>query len=160
VKNLKILRKAKGLSQAQVAQFLHLGSSTVCRWELGQTKPTLCQFLKLCQILSCIPAQLCDGFDTREIPVFDTENANIAAHSVTRELAAAGCCFGLVLPFDILPRFKKGDICYFSMEDNPDANNLVLAYDDNYTEYLYLFKGHKQQLHIIASCKLMHIKIQ
>lgn len=160
MKNLKYVRNAKGYSQAQLAQFLHVGSSTVCRWELGQTKPSLCQFLMLCKILNCKPAQLCDEFTHSQIPVFDIENSAAAGYPLTDELKGSGCSFGLILPFDIYGRFKKGDICYFSLEAADVCDEKpVLAFDDNYNEYIYPFKDHNSNLQIIATCNAVYTKI-
>ena len=156
MKNLKLLRHSKGYTQAQLAQFLQVGNSTVFRWEAGLSTPTLYQFLKICNILNCTPAQLCDNISENCIPIFNLKDKSIVFAPLNRELTDNNCCFGIVICEELSARISCGDICYFST--NTDNNNsiLVFASDDNYSGNLYLAENAPDNAEIIAVCKLMH----
>ena len=49
VKSLKVARVNAGLTQKQVADFLNVGKSTVCRWEKNQVTPSeqICEQLRV-----------------------------------------------------------------------------------------------------------------
>ncbi len=49
---LKIARKQKGLSQAELGKLLGVQAQTVGRWENGKSKPNLEKINKLCEILN------------------------------------------------------------------------------------------------------------
>ena len=44
------LRKAKGLSQEELAEQLGVSRQAVSRWELGQTLPDISNLLQLCEL--------------------------------------------------------------------------------------------------------------
>ncbi len=48
-KQLKTARKASGLTQRDVYEWLGIGQSTFSAWETGQSEPSIGVFLKLCQ---------------------------------------------------------------------------------------------------------------
>lgn len=48
---LKIARKQKGLSQAELGKLLGVQAQTIGRWETGKSKPNLETVNKLCEIL-------------------------------------------------------------------------------------------------------------
>ena len=150
--NFKDLRLKQGLSIAQLAEFLHIGAGTVARWESHDTTPTLAQFLKLCHFMQCTPAQLC-GLTDNEIPLFTDNITTCSSMYLTAEMLCDNCSFGLVLPYDISERFVKGDTCLFSFDRNAEADSLVFAIDDNYNEFLYIYKEYDANLQIIAICR-------
>lgn len=47
---LKELREEKGLSQKQLAEKTGLSSSSIARWELGQSEPTVSSVSVLCDL--------------------------------------------------------------------------------------------------------------
>lgn len=49
--NLKNLRKELNLSQKDVAQSLNVSFKTISHWELGYSEPSICQIIKLKEIL-------------------------------------------------------------------------------------------------------------
>ncbi|MBR2029043.1 MAG: helix-turn-helix transcriptional regulator [Oscillospiraceae bacterium] len=159
MKNLKELRLKKGYSQNQTAQFLHIGSSTVFRWEQGISKPTLFQFIKLCRVLDCTPAQLVSDFYKNRLPVFDIDGNLITDENLTDELSACGCCFGIVIPADISPRVSAGDICFFSFDISPEEGRIVFSSYDNYNGNLCIFKEYDADMQIIAVCQFLHSTI-
>ena len=159
MKNLKILRHSKGYTQAQLAQFLQVGNSTIFRWEAGLSTPTLYQFLKICNILKCTPEQLCDNIAENCIPIFNLRDKNITPAPINANLSENNCSFGIVICEELSPRISCGDICYFST--NTDNNNsiLVFASEDNYSGNLYLTENVPENSDIIAVCRLMHRSI-
>ena len=48
--NLKNLRKAKGLTQSQLAQVLSVDQRTISAWEKGICEPSFSILLKLCEL--------------------------------------------------------------------------------------------------------------
>jgi len=50
LKGLKIVRKEKGFSQLQLAEFLHISPSIVAQWELGEKEASAGQVIFLCRI--------------------------------------------------------------------------------------------------------------
>ena len=51
--NLKLLRKGKGIGQAELAEAINVSLKTVSHWETGYTEPSIAQL-----------TQLADYFDT------------------------------------------------------------------------------------------------
>lgn len=48
--NLKNLRKAKGLTQSQLAKILSVDQRTISAWEKGICEPSFSILLKLCEL--------------------------------------------------------------------------------------------------------------
>lgn len=63
--NLAALRKAKGLSQEEVAERLGVSRQAISKWENGLTSPEMANIAKLCEILEVSPNRLL-GFDEPE----------------------------------------------------------------------------------------------
>lgn len=158
MKNLKILRKTRGYTQTQLSQFMHIGSGTVCRWELGASKPDLYQILTLCRVLGCSPAQFFDDMHSK-IPVFECNGNLYASKDISDELTARDCCFGLVVPHDISHRIREGDICYFSFGDDACEEMLVIATDSNLNGHICLCRDLSDNMQIVAVCRMLQIKI-
>ena len=59
--NIRSLRKARGLSQEEVAQRLHITRQTLTKWENGLSVPDAQLLLKLAEILEVSVAQLLEG---------------------------------------------------------------------------------------------------
>ena len=59
--NIRSLRKARGLSQEEVAQRLHITRQTLSKWENGLSVPDAQLLLKLAEILEVSVAQLLEG---------------------------------------------------------------------------------------------------
>ena len=55
---LKELRKAPGLSQAQLADRINVDCSSICKWETGASRPLRKYRAALCQALGCTEAEL------------------------------------------------------------------------------------------------------
>lgn len=159
MKNLKALRTEQGYTQNQIAQFMHTGSSTVFRWEQGVTHPTLYQFIKLCHILKCTPSELMGDIEKDQLPVFNYDFSLIFKEAVTEELSARKCAFGIILPYDISPRIKAGDICFFSLDNSAEKESIVFYAYDNCNGQISIYKEYDADMHIIAVCQLLHSKL-
>ena len=159
VKNLKILRTEQGYTQNQIAQFMHTGNSTVFRWEQGITQPTLYQFIKLCHILKCTPSELMGNIEKDQIPVFSFDFSLTYKEAVTAELYARKCVFGIILPYDISPRIKSGDICFFSLDNGAEKESIVFYAYDCCNGQISIYKEYDTDMQIIAVCQLLHSKL-
>ena len=59
-KCIEKLRKAQGLTQAQLAEKLNIGKSGVSNWELGYNRPKADILGSLCALLDVTPSELLD----------------------------------------------------------------------------------------------------
>ena len=159
MKNLKPLRLEKGYTQNQIAQFLQVGNSTVFRWEHSISAPTLFQFLKLCKVLDCTPAQLIGDMDNNTIPVFGENFTIVKAIPVTDELALKNCSFGITVQSALSDRINIGDICFFAFGAMPEKDRIVFASADSYNGQLCIFKEYDADMQIIAVCQFLHSRI-
>ena len=159
MKNLKTLRTEQGYTQNQIAQFMHTGSSTVFRWEQGITRPTLYQFINLCHILKCTPYELMGDIEKDQIPVFNSDFSLAFKEAVTEELYTRQCAFGIILPYDISPRIKSGDICFFSLDNSAEKESIVFYAYDNCNGQISIYKEYDADMQIIAVCQLLHSKL-
>ncbi len=48
--NLRLLRKSKSMSQAQLAELVGVDQRTVSVWEIGKCEPSFTVLAKLCEI--------------------------------------------------------------------------------------------------------------
>lgn len=55
---LKDLRKARGLSQAHLADRINVDRSSICKWETGASRPLRKYRVSLCQALACTEEEL------------------------------------------------------------------------------------------------------
>ena len=159
MKNFKAIRLKRGYTQNQIAQFMHTGSSTVFRWEHNITKPSLYQFVMLCRILKCTPAELTGELHNEEIPVFTADFTLVGKEPLTDELACRNCVFGIVLPQGISPRINAGDICIFSLDDKTEKESIVFCSYDNCNGQISIYKDYESAVQIIAVCQLLHSKL-
>ena len=159
MKNLKVIRKKRGYTQAQLAQFLHVGNSTVCRWELGTTQPDLYQILKICHVLDCMPSQLYDDIPYGMMPVFDIYGNIVSTCNISEELRLYECCFGLSMPHDISARINCGDTGFFSFGNTAEHNCVVIAYDKNCNGCIDFCQNISNDMQIFAVCRSVYIKI-
>lgn len=58
MKDIRELRKKRGLSQQEVADALHVTRPTVVYWEQGKTMPHIKHISGLASILKCKPTDL------------------------------------------------------------------------------------------------------
>lgn len=69
-RNIKALRKEKGLSQEQLAQSLHVTRQTVSAWERGLSRPDLETLEQIAQVLGADASQVLYGSSAREKPSY------------------------------------------------------------------------------------------
>ena len=60
---MRKLRKAKRLSQTDVAELLHKDQSAIARWERGEAEPRLSELLALAELYGCALGNLVEGGD-------------------------------------------------------------------------------------------------
>lgn len=134
--NLKKLRKQKGFSQLQLADFLHISPSTVALWEIGEKTAQLGQLLALCNVLDCSIADLFlsdeynNSCNRSAVPVFSTGvqlTVNFVYPSENNQLSHR--YFGVEIPHDLSPRICQGDICYFETGCRYNTGDVVIALD-------------------------------
>ncbi len=56
--NLKCYRTEAGLTQAQLAEKLHTQAQSICRWEKGESEPSLDVICELCELFSVTAEEL------------------------------------------------------------------------------------------------------
>ena len=76
---LKALRKAKGLSQEELAAQLHVVRQTISKWEQGLSVPDAAQLIRLAEVLDTSVAVLLDETPTETEP----ENSQVLAAKLT-----------------------------------------------------------------------------
>ena len=157
--NLKNLRKEKGYSQAQLAQFLHIGESVVTRWELGQTTPTPAQLIKLCMLLGCKPRSLFSLEDCTEnsVPVFEGDYIKLS--HIPFDCSEKNADFGIVLSKDLSARFCIGDVCFFTISNHCKADDIVFAIDSECNGTVTPQKYIPADMKTIAVCTALHQKL-
>ena len=57
-KNLRKIRRARGMTQEQLGQIIGVQKSAVSKYEKGRVKPDISRLLELCRILDVTPQEL------------------------------------------------------------------------------------------------------
>ena len=158
MKNLKNLRLKNEYSQFQLAEFMDVGTSVICRWENGFTLPTPAQTVKLCRILNCSPRELftpvahqCDN--TVLIPLFEDDTVTLQTFPACGEETAD---FGIVLSENIADRLFAGDICYFRISSHAQKGSIVLT-GNGYDARAEVYNDSIQN--VIAVCTSVHCPV-
>jgi transcriptional regulator with XRE-family HTH domain len=76
-KNLAELRKARRLTQLELANFLDIQPRLLGRWEQGKGKPQFDYIIKLADVLEVSLDRLLRGTDIREQDSFDIRNKKL-----------------------------------------------------------------------------------
>ena len=76
-KRLAALRKARQLTQIELANLLDIQPRMVGRWEQGQVKPQFDYIIKLAQLLEVSIDHLILGEEGSTAPVFDIKNRRL-----------------------------------------------------------------------------------
>ena len=82
--NLKNLRKAKNLTQTDLAEKLFTSPQTISRWESGDGDPSLDLLISLADILDVDIHSLCQLFQYTDIQTNITENTLKSAEEMLR----------------------------------------------------------------------------
>ncbi len=103
--NIKTLRKAKGLTQEELASQLHVTRQAVSSWERGNSCPDFDTLKALAEILDATPEQLLYGADNGKPPKLRCVRYELAifASLVLGTLCFLGLAYiGLALFFAVL----------------------------------------------------------
>ena len=66
MKKLKLIRRKKGLSQAEFAERMGVSQNTISQWESGARIPNAISLKKMAQILECSTDMLLEDIETNE----------------------------------------------------------------------------------------------
>lgn len=144
VRNLRVLRQRKEMSQAQVAQYLGCERSTYAKYESGSSEPSFEMLQRLSQLFG-EPVDFLMGNVTsvssaatgRKIPVLGDVAAGIPIEAITdivdyeeidAALAATGEFFGLrIKGTSMEPRMREGDVVIVRKQETAETGDTVVA---------------------------------
>ena len=125
--NLKALRKARGMTQEELAARLHVVRQTVSKWEKGLSVPDADLLVRLAEILDIPVSVLLGGMPEPDAPAPDAVaqqlagiNAQLAARSrfVRRVVrTVAGICIGIVVLYVALMVLSFGAFRQLGTQD-------------------------------------------
>lgn len=142
MKNLKAARKAKGLTQTEVAKAIGLTQNGYSYWENGKAKIDKDQLLKLASLLDVSVDYLLGNTDTMsatgfKIPVLGDVAAGIPIEAITdivdyeeidAALARTGEFFGLrIKGASMEPRMREGDVVIVRKQETADTGDTVVV---------------------------------
>lgn len=164
MKNLKLLRKAKGYSQLQLSEFMHISPSTVAEWEHSGTSVRIGQLIKLCKILDCIPVDLfdvpCCDKNCICIPVFSQNlPCDVTFEQISRDNPYHPLHFGIKLNSDLSHRFRSGDVCFFTFGNTAAQGDVVLSCDENGCEHITHCTEPDSTADIAAVCRFAQMTV-
>ncbi|MEQ8702385.1 MAG: helix-turn-helix domain-containing protein [Phaeodactylibacter sp.] len=81
-RNLKSLRRARGLSQQKLAQEVGLKRSNIASYETGSVEPSVVNFLKIACCFEVPPSRLLEA-EIEDHPVLNSKNTPQQEHLVT-----------------------------------------------------------------------------
>lgn len=140
--NLKVARKAKGLTQTEVAQAIGLTQNGYSYWENGKAKIDKDQILKLAALFEVSVDYLLGNTEAPtssgvRVPVLGDVAAGIPIEAVTdivdyeeidAALARTGEFFGLRIKGDSMePRMMEGDVVIVRQQDTADTGDTVVV---------------------------------
>lgn len=140
--NLRQARKAKGLTQAEVARTIGLTQNGYSYWENGKAKIDKDQLLKLAELFEVSTDYLLGNTSKPNtkgvwIPVLGDVAAGIPIEAVEdivdyeeidAALAATGDFFGLRIKGSSMePRIREGDVVIVRKQDDADTGDTVVA---------------------------------
>lgn len=140
--NLKAARKAKGLTQTEVARAIGLTQNGYSYWENGKAKIDKDQLLKLAALYEVSVDYLLGNTETpapngSKIPVLGDVAAGIPIEAITdivdyeeidAAMAATGEFFGLrVKGASMEPRMRDGDVVIVRKQDSAETGDTVVA---------------------------------
>lgn len=140
--NLKAARKAKGLTQTEVAQAIGLTQNGYSYWENGKAKIDKDQMLKLAALFEVSVDYLLGNAETPvsngiRIPVLGDVAAGIPIEAITdivdyeeidAALARTGEFFGLrIKGASMEPRMREGDVVIVRQQEAAETGDTVVA---------------------------------
>ena len=64
MKKLAALRKARGLSQKELAKMVGVSQTTIASWEIGTREPNIAKLIQMAEIFGCTVDELIKKEDT------------------------------------------------------------------------------------------------
>lgn len=140
--NLRAARKAKGLTQKEVAEAIGLTQNGYSYWENGKAKIDSEQLFKLAELFDVSTDYLlghtnCPSSRSVRIPVLGEVAAGIPIEAITdildyeeidAEMAVTGEFFGLrIRGHSMEPRMKDGDVVIVRQQETADNGDTVVA---------------------------------
>lgn len=140
--NLKLARRAKGLTQTEVARAIGLTQNGYSYWENGKAKIDRDQLLKLAALFEVSVDYLLGNTDVPEsqgfrVPVLGDVAAGIPIEAITdivdyeeidATLAKTGDFFGLrIKGASMEPRMREGDVVIVRKQDTADTGDTVVV---------------------------------
>lgn len=142
INNLKAARKAKGLTQTEVAHAIGLTQNGYSYWENGKAKIDKDQMLKLAALFEVSVDYLLGNTDAPtstgvRVPVLGDVAAGIPIEAITdivdyeeidAALARTGEFFGLRIKGDSMePRMQEGDVVIVRQQDTAETGDTVVV---------------------------------
>lgn len=142
INNLKAARRAKGLTQTEVAQAIGLTQNGYSYWENGKAKIDKDQILKLAALFEVSVDYLLGNTDAPtstgcRVPVLGDVAAGIPIEAITdivdyeeidAALARTGEFFGLrIKGASMEPRMRDGDVVIVRQQDSAETGDTVVA---------------------------------
>ena len=140
--NLKAARKAKGLTQTEVANAIGLTQNGYSYWENGKAKIDRDQIIKLAALFEVSVDYLLGNTETptsngTRIPVLGDVAAGIPIEAITdivdyeeidAAMAKSGEFFGLRIKGDSMePRMREGDVVIVRQQDTAETGDTVVV---------------------------------
>lgn len=140
--NLRQARKAKGLTQSEVAHAIGLTQNGYSYWENGKAKIDKDQLLKLAELFEVSTDYLLGNTSTSyskgvRIPVLGEVAAGIPIEAmedivdyeeIDAALAATGDFFGLRIKGSSMePRIREGDVVIVRKQDDADTGDIAVV---------------------------------
>lgn len=110
-KNIAKLRRAKGLTQDDLAQKLFITRQTVSGWEIGRTQPGLDVLGELADVLDCSPLDIIDSRkrQTRSLFVALVYENEELFYKISNEILQSDYLCEIAIKNTILSVFEKMD---------------------------------------------------
>ena len=81
---IRLYRKSKGLTQAELADLLELSEMTVRRWEVGKTSPRMEEIQKIADVLEIPASNLLGNIEESEESILHTKQQSNKERSLNR----------------------------------------------------------------------------
>lgn len=126
-------RKAKGLTQAQLAELLHVSDKAVSRWETGRGLPDAALMLPLCEILDISVNELLSGRRLPQPEIGNSADKNLLKllreNSRFKLKQVAGAVISAALILVLMLALYSAEFCV-NIASTQDLEAAIDAYDD------------------------------
>ena len=141
-KEIKRLREAFGISQAELGRKLSVRQSTVAMWEAGKNRPNHEMLLKIAGFFGVTAGELCGEGESFRVPVLGRVAAGppiyadediIGFEEISSDMGATGEFFALRIQGDSMePRMREGDTVIVRRQSSVENGEIaiVLVGDD------------------------------